>query len=558
MKNTIVSKMRRLSVALVLIPLLALAVIPFTLLAGSPVSLAKWTFNEGSGATANDSSGAHNAIVSGATWETNGFLASGLRFSSNTTVVVPGFELLDQLRTLQISFALLLDQVDTGGEMHIVSQFTTTSNTLPMASVFANDFLNSAVRRSVGFALYATNQNTSISGTAVPLTSNQWYQVVCRYDGTNMDVTVNGVLAGRYAAGPVAMPIRSTRNLILGGFTGVLDEVEISTLDPIPSVSLERANSYVMVRFTGTLEVGTNAAGPYQAVTQATNLYLAPISGPQRFWRTSLPGPTPSPNVAPMLQILPSYIQSALAENQALLPRNPGLSNQIQAKITMLQNPNLASEIINGQFYCEGGAISRDGSRIPIVCVFAQSPMRADVIESVRSLQLAIPIVENFLETDFPTARLWLWYGFKLGNTGGGGAIYSEDRASYESRTPVSRLPFESILHHELAHSYYGNESITQFLELYIYNLIHTQSTDVHSWITTRNWVAGASSNTGVHALLDIYDWIGPIAMANAYQVIYPLRPPYGQPLSPACRQAFVDQAPEPLKTQVAEKANKI
>jgi hypothetical protein len=224
----------------------------------------------------------------------------------------------------------------------------------------------------------------------------------------------------------------------------------------------------------------------------------------------------------------------------------------------MLQDSNLAREIANGQFYCEGGAISRDGSRIPIVCVFAQSPMRADVIGSVRSLQLAIPIIENFMEADFPNVRLWLWYGFKLGNTGGGGVIYSEDRASYESRTPASRLPFESILHHELAHSYFGNESITQFLELYIYNLIHTQSTDAHSWITTRNWVAGASSNTGVQALLDIYDLIGPIAMANAYQVIYPLRPAYGQPLSQACRQAFVDQAPEPLKAQVTEKANNI
>jgi hypothetical protein len=117
MKDTILSRKRRTSVAPVYLPLLALAIIPFTLLAGNPVSLAKWTLNEGSGGIAKDWSGAHNAIVSGATWETNGFLASGLRFSTNTTVVISGFELLDPLPTLQISFALLLDQVDTGGKM---------------------------------------------------------------------------------------------------------------------------------------------------------------------------------------------------------------------------------------------------------------------------------------------------------------------------------------------------------------------------------------------------------------------------------------------------------
>jgi hypothetical protein len=40
--------------------------------------------------------------------------------------------------------------------------------------------------------------------------------------------------------------------------------------------------------------------------------------------------------------------------------------------------------------------------------------------------------------------------------------------------------------------------------------------------------------------------------MVRAYRVVYPLNPPYGQPLSAAGKQAFVDQAPEAVKSQVA------
>lgn len=321
-----------------------------------------------------------------------------------------------------------------------------------------------------------------------------------------------------------------------------------------PSVGLERRGTNVLVRFIGTLETATNVMGPYQAVPRATSPHLASTTNSPQFWRAAVLG-----DVAAMLQALPALITSFLAENQSLLAANPGLTSQLQAKIEMLQNPALASDIINGEFYSEGSVTSKSAKKIPIAAVFAQADMRADAVESVRSIELAVPILESFMHTEFPTAAIRIWYGFKLGNTGGGGTIYTEDRSSYESRTgPNPFLPFESILHHELSHSYFGHESLTQFLELYIYNLIHTQSTNVQSWITKRNWVAGSASNEGVHALLDIYQLIGPMAMANAYRMMYPLRPPYGQPLTAQGQQAFVDQAPLALKTQVAAKAARI
>ena len=67
-----------------------------------------------------------------------------------------------------------------------------------------------------------------------------------------------------------------------------------------------------------------------------------------------------------------------------------------------------------------------------------------------------------------------------------------------------------------------------------------------------------AEANQDASALLDVYQWIGRDGMARAYKAAVPLRPPYGSPLSAACRQVFVDQAPEALKVQVADKIARI
>jgi len=171
-------------------------------------------------------------------------------------------------------------------------------------------------------------------------------------------------------------------------------------------------------------------------------------------------------------------------------------------------------------------------------------------------LTLALPILETFFARPIFEGRdqtIRVWYGFTMGNTGGGGTINTEDRGTYEARTSASRLPHEAILDHELSHSYVGHESLTQYLELYIYNMAHTNSTSVASWIFTRGYSPFAATNDGVHALLDVHQLIGWQGMVNAYRVIYPLYPPYGVPLCEACKQAFVDQAPADVKAQVAD-----
>jgi hypothetical protein len=109
-----------------------------------------------------------------------------------------------------------------------------------------------------------------------------------------------------------------------------------------------------------------------------------------------------------------------------------------------------------------------------------------------------------------------------------------------------------------MSHSYIGHEGVNQFLELFVYNMIHTGSANLQSWTWTRDYVPSNPSNSGVHALLDVYQLIGRDAMSRAYKAVRVLNPPYGQPLSQQCQQAFVDQAPGSLKAQVADKMSKI
>lgn len=237
------------------------------------------------------------------------------------------------------------------------------------------------------------------------------------------------------------------------------------------------------------------------------------------------------------------------------LLRNPGTASQIQAKIDLLQDPNLYSNIVNGGFFAVDFVTSSNGRNISIVSVFPRADMRSEATQTVQWVKSGIPLLEDFMAVPFPRDQMRIWYGFVIGNFGGGGSIWTEDQVSYESRWHEGMMPFEPGSYHELSHSYIAHESLTQFLEIYQYNLINTNSTAVQDWTNYRippeNW-------PWITAILDIYQLIGLDAMKEAYRVIYTLNPPYGVPLSEECQQAFVDQAPTDLKSQVSDLAAKI
>ena len=261
----------------------------------------------------------------------------------------------------------------------------------------------------------------------------------------------------------------------------------------------------------------------------------------------------PSQTVRRILDRLEGQIAQELSSVREGLPRNPRNAAQMQAKIAMLEDQGLARRIRTSRFWVEGNVRSASGRNIPVVAVYPVQGMREEALESVSYLASALPRLEKFMTIPWPEGAIQVWYGFRVGSRGGAGVLYMEDRGTYESRATVAGLPlpYHAINSHEMSHTYISNESLAQFLELYTYNLGLGSSPDVSSWSWTRNHIPRRSSNTGIHALLDIYQLIGSDAMSQAYAAIYRLRPPYGVPLSPEARRAFVDQAPAALKADV-------
>jgi len=260
-----------------------------------------------------------------------------------------------------------------------------------------------------------------------------------------------------------------------------------------------------------------------------------------------------------MLLGLTTYLNQALTGNQADLPRNPQNATEIQAKIAMLQNASLAVDIVNGQRWTEGQSTSIDGRAIPVVAVFPVEGMRSEAADAVHVLEPVTPLLERFYNLPLPVSTVRLWYGFVIGNSSSGGTVYTEDRTTYESRTGPTRLPFDAILMHELAHSYMGHESLNQFVEVYAYNLARGSSTDVSTWsYTGRDWTPGSASNTGVAALLDVCQLIGFDGMQTAYRAIYPLHPPYGAVMSQNVIDTFVAAVPVSQQTAVRAKLNRV
>ena len=285
------------------------------------------------------------------------------------------------------------------------------------------------------------------------------------------------------------------------------------------------------------------ACGDDKAPSAPTSTSSAPVFVP-----TGL-----STNLTQMLNGLVAYITSVTAENQASLQNNQQFRTQYQAKISALQSPTLFADIINGRRWHEGQAASSIGPAIPIAMIFMLDGMRAEAADGMRVLETAAPVLEEFFNVPFPTGRLRVWYGFKVGSNGGGGGLWVEDRTTYQSRGPVP-LIYDAMLIHEMAHSYMLNEAMNQFLELYAYNVPRTGSTDATAWSFTRSWTPGLSTNQGSAALLDVYQLIGHDAMRNAYRAVYPLRPQYGLPLTAAMIEAFLSQVPAEHQAIVAAK----
>lgn len=265
-----------------------------------------------------------------------------------------------------------------------------------------------------------------------------------------------------------------------------------------------------------------------------------------------------SATAAPMLGDLAEYMGSTIASQEQLIPRNQHVVSYIQAKLAMLRTPGLAGDIVANHRYVERTAATRSGRTVPITSVFPLEAMRGEAEQTVRVAESAIPVLEDFLDTDFTAPFFRIWYGFGIGSSTGGITMQAEDRTTYQSRMMPGTLPHDAMIMHEVSHGYMGHESLNQFLELYAWNVLATGSQDPLEWTWTRSWEPGLESNQGIHAILDVYRLIGPRAMGAGYRALMAHRPRYGSVLSAPLRDDFVAAVPEPLRAQVAAKLSKV
>lgn len=263
--------------------------------------------------------------------------------------------------------------------------------------------------------------------------------------------------------------------------------------------------------------------------------------------------------VRPVLSLISDYLFNTLQNEVLSLPLNPHSTAFMQAKIDIMRKPGLGGEILEQGRWVETSIATRAGETVPLMAIFPVEGMRTEAVQYLDLIKAGVPVLEEFFDLTFPTQNaIRMWYGFKTGMSGGGGMINVEDRTAYDARTQGRALPYESGIIHELGHSYVGSESLTQFLEVYGDNVLRTGSRDIAKWTFTRSWTPMRAENEGVHALLDVYRMIGPDAMAAGFRAVVPLRPPYGQPLTAAMQQVFVDAAPAALKDAVAAKMARV
>ena len=395
---------------------------------------------------------------------------------------------------------------------------------------------------------------TSGTFTTGPLSSASTFTVNCSGDGGSTSASTAIVLT-TFPVASVSLDVRpatieagqsaqAATNAYNSGGLPLRDRLITWTSDD-PTVASISADGRAFGRMPGVTQLATQSEGQ----SARHDITVIASGSDDRQLR-----------IDSMYSQLASQIASAITYNESGLPRNPRNRDELLELIALLRTPTLEAEIRDGSYVEASVVESIDGRRLPIVTMFPRASSREDAIRANGYVQLAATLLEDFLQVPFPHSGISSWYGFFIGNRGGGGTILSEDQTTYETRRgPVvlGYLPFEAIIHHEVSHSYFGNEYLTQFLELYVYNRTYTNSLDVDSWVYTRDYEPFLASNSHTHGLLDIYQLIGHDAMARAFQALYPLRPSYGTPLSEAGKQAIVNEAPFGLQNQVREILNR-
>ncbi len=181
--------------------------------------LAYWTFDEGSGTIAYDSSGyANTGTVVNATW-TSGMINGALAFDGETAdVTVPYSASLNPVSTITI--AAWINAASWANTPRILEKGNDDQYAL---------FLNGSGQ--LEFFLAGVTNGAVV---ATPPSAGVWHHVAATYDGLWMNLYIDGQLAAQQSAGgPLAI---TPEMLVIGGspsgsplnlFDGVIDDVQI-------------------------------------------------------------------------------------------------------------------------------------------------------------------------------------------------------------------------------------------------------------------------------------------------------------------------------------------
>jgi len=188
---------------------------------GPPTPVGYWKFDEGSGTTANDSSGLGNdGTITGASWAKEGRVGNSLSFNGTSDYV-----------------SIPVDPVNGGQEMSISAWVKPTPSTSgPIAgNMFGWYYRYGIMLHSNGYYYGYFRSSTGLSNlSSLKIPTGNWDHLVVTYDNGNTNIFFNGELTNsgtfQYA------PLTQSSNIINIGthatsaddwFDGLIDEVKI-------------------------------------------------------------------------------------------------------------------------------------------------------------------------------------------------------------------------------------------------------------------------------------------------------------------------------------------
>jgi concanavalin A-like lectin/glucanase superfamily protein/Big-like domain-containing protein len=190
--------------------------------------LAHWTFDEGAGVTAFDSSAnGHNGTIDGAAWTTSGKLNGALNFDgSNDFVDVGTWDVLGSAITLAMWF-----KADDFG-ISDARLLTKSTNTAEQDHYFMLSTIQSGGMK-LRFRLKTAGTTHTLVANSGTLSVGEWIHAAAVYDGSQMRLYKDGVEVGsRSKAGALStnstVKIRIAQNPNgYGSFDGLMDDVRV-------------------------------------------------------------------------------------------------------------------------------------------------------------------------------------------------------------------------------------------------------------------------------------------------------------------------------------------